>query len=474
MKSKNKLPKLSPILSDWMPKLMKDKMLLDTLFGDWGSPLNVHYLPEFDKNIQKFRKVFENHRIPYQLFYAHKANKSKSVVNRAKENRIGVDTASERELLQALEVGVSPELLVITAAIKTEKLLQMAVENNVLVILDNQDECDLLNSIAQKTDKQTPVGFRVSGFYTDTGKLYSRFGFDIDEVESFIVTTCSPKGKYSHLTYKGLHFHLNGYSTEERGAALSQCFFLAEKLKTQGFTSQFIDIGGGVLINYLKSKNEWEIFREELKKAVKGEREEITFNNDGLGYQLIDNQIQGALATYPFFNEENDDIFLEKILNFRYKNKASVSELLRNKNIEIRLEPGRSLLNQVGITLARVAFRKKDMKGRWLVGLEMSMSQLKSSSADFLLDPLTAFVPAPNHPVEVYFTGAYCLEQDIVLKRRITLPNLPQIGDIVGFVNTAGYMIHFFETQAHLFHLSVNLSIATSKESYQYQDFNNF
>jgi diaminopimelate decarboxylase len=297
MQLKNELPKLTPILSDWMLKLMKDRKLLDTLFQEHGSPVNIHYLPAFDKNILIFRKVFEKHGIPHQLFYAHKANKSKSVVKRAKEKGIGVDTASYRELLQALEAGVKPELIVLTAAIKSEKLLQLAVENNVPVILDNKDECDLLNSIAKNLDKQTPVGFRVSGFYTDSGKLYSRFGFDIDEVLSFITSNCSPQGKYSHLTYTGLHFHLNGYSTEERGAALSQCIFLAEKLQFQGFTTQFIDMGGGVLMYYLQHQDEWETFQEELKKAVNGEREEITFNNDGLGYHLIDNKLQGTLAT---------------------------------------------------------------------------------------------------------------------------------------------------------------------------------
>lgn len=471
MKSINKLPTLSPILSDWMPIVMKDKVLLDALFEAWGSPINIHYLPAFDKNVRMFKKVFEKHKISHQLFYAHKANKSKSVVKRAKENGIGVDTASYRELLQALEAGIKPEHLVVTAAIKTEKLLKKAAENSVLVILDNQDECELLNSIAKKLDKQTPVGFRVSGFYSNAEKLYSRFGFDIDEVESFLTNAYSLRGKYSHLTYRGLHFHLNGYSPEERGAALTQCIYLAEKLKTQGFTTQFIDIGGGVPINYLQSKSEWEAFREELKKAVKGEREEITFNNDGLGYRMIDNKLEGMLSTYRFYNEDYGNPFLEKILNFRYLDKASVSELLQGNKVEIRMEPGRSLLNQVGMTLAKVVFRKRDMRGRWLVGLDMNMSQLKSSSSDFLLDPLTALPDAPNDPEEVYFTGAYCLEQDIVLKRKISLPSLPQVGDIVGFVNTAGYMMHFFETQAHLFELSVNLSLETSREIYNPADF---
>ena len=56
--------------------------------------------------------------------------------------------------------------------------------------------------------------------------------------------------------------------------------------KVHGFTTQFIDKGGWVLINYLQSKNEREAFQAEIKKAVNVEREEITFNNDGLGYQI--------------------------------------------------------------------------------------------------------------------------------------------------------------------------------------------
>ncbi len=90
----------------------------------------------------------------------------------------------------------------------------------------------------------------------DNEKLYSRFGFDIDEMESFINSNLYSKGKYTNLNYTGLHFLLNNYLTEERGASLSKCLFLAEKLEKQGFNTQFIDIGGGVLINYLQHKNE--------------------------------------------------------------------------------------------------------------------------------------------------------------------------------------------------------------------------
>jgi len=115
------------------------------------------------------------------------------------------------------------------------------------------------------------------------------------------------------------------------------------------------------------------------------------------------------------------------------------------------------------MTTAKVAHRKQDSKGQWLVGLEMNTSQMMSSSEDFLLDPYVMFSEEADtkQPVDVFFTGAYCLEKDVLLKRKISLPQLPGIGDFVAFVNTAGYMMHFFETEAHLFELSQNLSFSS-------------
>ena len=146
--------------------------------------------------------------------------------------------------------------------------------------------------------------------------------------------------------------------------------------------------------------------------------------------------------------------------------------MLKALGLEIRIEPGRSLLNQTGMTLARVAHRKQDAKGLWLVGLEMNMSQMMSSSEDFLLDPYVMYADKSdsNAPVDVFFTGAYCLERDVLLKRKISLPQLPSIGDFVAFVNTAGYMMHFFETEAHLFDLSQNLSFS-DKDKLSLSDF---
>ena len=45
------------------------------------------------------------------------------------------------------------------------------------------------------------------------------------------------------------------------------------------------------------------------------------------------------------------------------------------------------------------------------------------------------------------------------------------MGDVLLFVNTAGYMMHFFETEAHLFDLSQNVYTRKSQNEMKISDF---
>lgn len=444
-----------------MSTLQAHPALLDQLIETYRSPLNIHCLKPFASNARDFTSVFEENDSSYALMFARKANKCRAFVKRAGELGLGVDTASHRELEQALRAGVPAPRLVLTAAVKEERTLRLALLNDVLIILDNEDECRLVNGLAQSLNCKALVGLRVSGFSIGETKLYSRFGFDIDKVEAFTQRVFVSPDERSRLEYCGLHFHLNGYSTAERGAALHACLSLAERMEERfGLRTQFIDMGGGCLMNYLESKEQWEEFDRQLRRAVRGERDPITFDNDGLGYSIIHGEIHGRIATYPFYNETTRKRFLREVLFARSPKQAETAVArARRQPIELRLEPGRSLLDQTGVTVARVAFRKRDSRGDLLVGLEMNMTQMSSSSRDFLLDPFLVPRGRSNRsgPVSVYLTGAYCLESDLLLKRSIAFPYEPEVGDFVMFVNTAGYLMHFYESEAHLFDLAENL-----------------
>lgn len=108
-----------------------------------------------------------------------------------------------------------------------------------------------------------------------------------------------------------------------------------------------------------------------------------------------------------------------------------------------------------------------------MVGLEMNMSQMNSASEDFLLDPFILYRSHSDESenVRFYLTGAYCLESDLILKRELNFPRLPSRGDYVFFINTAGYLMHFYERQAHLFDFANNLYLENLNEIMTIENF---
>lgn len=459
-------PPLTADLAPWMSKAFKDLKFLENLFKEHGSPINVHHTDPFKENFRRLTHFFESHELHHTIFFARKANRCKLFAEEANRLGFGVDTASFQELKQCLEAGVKK--LVLTAAVKSDKLVRLALQHDVLMILDNEDECNLVNRLTGELGKKAKVGIRISGFQFRGDKLYSRFGFDTDHAVEFITSQLGEGNNYENLLFDGFHFHLDGYSPEQRSEALLQSIQLADQLLTHNIRTSFIDMGGGILMNYLSSKSEWETFWSELKKAVRGERTPVTFGNNGLGYKMINGELHGEPDVYPYYNEHSKEKFLDDVLSYRNPEGETPTSLLRDRKIELRIEPGRSILDQTGFTMAKVVHRKKDSLGNLLIGLDMNRSQLSSSSADFLVDPV--FIQADNadrekSPTPVCFTGGYCLEQDIILKRKVVLPCLPEPGDIVCFPNTAGYMMHFYETRSHLFELSTNLVIVENSGS---------
>lgn len=453
-------PPLTPITSPWMQEVVSNKERLTGLFEQYGSPINLHHIGPFAENVEAYESIFNRHNLKHNIFFARKANKCRAFAKEAHRLGSGVDTASYEELNQCLELGCDPANLVLTAAIKNERLVRLALNNDVLMILDNKDECELVNRIAGEIGKKPTVGIRVSGFIFGDKKLYSRFGFDVNKVAQLIIYHIGSERRFYNLRFGGFHFHLDGYSIKRRAAALIQTIELVDVLQDREIDTKFIDIGGGLLTNYLSDKSEWEVFWNALKEAKMGKRPPVTFGNNGLGYMLDNGELHSEPNVYPYYNENPKEQFLNQLLAYKNAKGKPIASLLRKRDIELRIEPGRSLLDQTGMTLTKVAHRKQDQRGAWLVGLEMNRSQLFSSSDDFLLDPIyipMSSIDTQQQPTPVYFTGAYCLEGDIILKRKILLPQLPEIGDIIAFPNTAGYMMHFYETRSHLHPFTTNL-----------------
>lgn len=113
------------------------------------------------------------------------------------------------------------------------------------------------------------------------------------------------------------------------------------------------------------------------------------------------------------------------------------------------------------MTLARVVSRTSTSDGVPLIVLEVNRTQCRSTSQDFLVDPVLIRAPGADEtssvPVTAWLVGAYCIEAELLLRRPLTFPRGVAVGDIVAFINTAGYLMHILESASHQIPLASNV-----------------
>lgn len=438
---------LTPRSEKWMTQIMSHDWLSRAL-DEFGEPLNIHAVAPFLRNMGALKATAQEHGVELTPFFARKANKSLCFVEAARDNGYGVDVASLKEVQQALDTGVSPARIVCTAAVKTVPLIGLCVQRRVTIIVDNQDELEQVVSVARGHGAAARIGLRLAGFTHDGARLYSRFGFQIEELEEVLDRVAADDA----LLLLGLHFHLNGYDAGHRISAIRGVIPVLGKLEAMTEGRPFLDIGGGIPMNYLAEPGQLPAFLEEHDHALKGQRAPITFRNHALG-----RRDGGPPDAYPVAQSPVQADWLGNLLQAEISGQSVAQHL---QGIDLRCEPGRSVLDGCGLTAARVVHRKTDTEGNWMIGLPMNRTQFRTGFLEVMFDPL--LIPAPDRgaatpPIEGFLTGTYCMESELLYLRTLSFPRGVAIGDIIVFPNTAGYLMHFVESRSHQFDLARNV-----------------
>ncbi len=443
-------------LEPWQHDVLGRTDALRAWLAEHGSPLNLIDPTPMARNAAELRGAAAGAGLDLGIHFARKANKALALVDAARELGLGVDLASERELAQVLGRGVPGSALVMTAAVKPVALLDRCIASGTTVVVDNADELRLLAGLAGGATAS--VALRLAADLGD-GRLQTRFGFGCAEAIA-LAGADWPAG----ARIDGVHFHLDGYDAGDRITAIGQALALADALRDRGHAPAFIDIGGGIPMSYLDAAEPWERFWSAHRDGLLGRRAPLTFEGHGLGLLVHDGEIIGRPAVYPFHQRVTGGAWLTAVLAGRVGRGAgerSVADALRERGLQLRCEPGRSLLDGCGLTAARVAYRKQRRDGTWLIGVEMNRTQCRSTSEDFLVDPLLVVAGRGERTgaIEGYLVGAYCIERELLTWRRMTFPRGVAVGDIVVFPNTAGYLMHILESSSHQMPLARNLIV---------------
>lgn len=423
------IPPMTARTEAWADQLLASPEECQRLLEEFGSPVNVLNPEPMARNIDELVEAAAERGVELKIFFARKANKGLVFVDTVRDQGHGVDVASENELRQVLSRGVPGPRIILSAAIKPDRLLQLAIDNNVTISADSIAELQRISALAEGT-----VAHVAPRLAPDPATMPpTRFGERSAAWAEFLEQTVA------NVEIVGLHVHLHGYAAADRQAALREAMALIDALRTSGHAPEFIDLGGGVPMSYLEDKQQWDNYHRLRQAMLDGTTRPFTWKSDPLN------------TTYPYYQETTRGPWLNDVLG------DGIAEALTERGLRLHLEPGRSLLDGCGVILANVAFVKTRSDGLPLIGLEMNRTQCRTTSDDYLVDPVLVKTQPAGEEVEGYLVGAYCIEDELILRRRIRFPQGVAAGDVIAIPNTAGYFMHILESASHQIPLAKNV-----------------
>lgn len=454
---------LRPRVEEPLASLLDDAAFLHSLAEGLGSPLNVVLPDRAAENAARFLAVYRRHHLAGRVFFAHKANRSSALVRRlaASEDGVGVDVASVGELQHVLGCGFTADRVMATGP-KDAEFLWLAARVGATVNVDSPGELELLAVMVREQGlERVPVILRLTGFEEErdagTGvrvrSRRSRFGTPLSMVDDLLSAVARHRDAVELI---GVGYHLDTVGVEEKVRALERCVMVMDACLAHGLNPRAVDVGGGFGVGYVEEAAEWERYTTALSDAVRGTRPPLAWRGHGYGLRNEHGTVRGSAALYPAHRAVAGPAYLDELLGQPTPALGrSAATLLLEHLHELYSEPGRAIVDQCGLSLARVADVRAtgDDGSEHIVRLAANSGDISLEEHGVLVDPV--LIPRGRRdelpeaaPSEVYLAGNLCLEADFLTRRKVFLPRLPRPGDLLAFVNTAGYAMDFRAHQA--------------------------
>lgn len=178
----------------------------------------------------------------------------------------------------------------------------------------------------------------------------------------------------------------------------------------------------------------------------------MAWRDHSYGLRREGNALRGSLELYPSYRPTAGAGYLDELLRCPAPTLGRpLATLLLENLYDLCVEPGRALLDQCGLTLARVLETRTEADGPHSLRLAMNADDCALEEHGILMDPVllrrdTSRRKKAKPPEEgggFYLHGNLCLESDLITRRIVHLPERPMPGDLLAFPNTAGYCMDF-------------------------------
>ncbi len=368
------------------------------LLRQYGSPLYLMDEERIRENCRTYytamKEAFGEAALP---FYASKAASFKEIYRIVAEEGLGADVVSCGELYTAYKAGFPMDRACFHGNNKTDEDIAFALKLGVgCFVVDNEEELHAINRIAAEQGKTQAVLLRLTpGIDThtyeavNTGKVDSKFGSAIETGQAEAITALALK--LPHIDLKGFHCHVGSLvfdsDTFLRSADIMLDFIAAMRDRL-GYTAEELDLGGGYGVRYVESDPTIDIAANihEVAKSVKA---------------------KCAALALPL--------------------------------PALRMEPGRSIVADAGMTLYTVGTIKKIPGYKNYVSIDGGMSDNPRYALYESVYTVAAAEKMNEATDMIADLVGRCCESGDIIQPQVALPASLKRGDIIAVLTTGAY-----------------------------------
>ncbi len=346
-----------------------------------GTPFYLYSTATLTHHFRVFDQAFAD--MPHLVCYAVKANSNLAILRLFINQGSGVDIVSGGELYRALQAGVDPGKVVYSGVGKRPEEIRFALEQGILMFnIESSQELVAIDQIAGEMGKQAGIALRVNPDvdpqthpYISTGLKQNKFGINIEKSLSAYRTARD----LPNLEIVGVACHIGSQLTQLSPfiETLGRLKELISRLRQEGIAIRYLDIGGGLGIQYHQEKPPHPL------EYGQGIQKELA----GLACTLI-------------------------------------------------LEPGRVLVGNAGILVTRVLYTKEGEE-KFFIIVDAGMNDLSRPSLYGSFHGVQPVVEKPRREVKASLVGPICESGDFLAKDRL-LPEF-SAGELVAIMSAGAY-----------------------------------
>jgi len=336
---------------------------LKELADAYGTPCYVYSKTAIEASYRAHEKALS--QWSSRICFAVKANSNLAVLNLLAKLGAGFDIVSIGELERVIRAGGDVKKVVFSGVAKRADEIRRALVLGIDCFnIESTAELQRLDAITEEMDVRANVSLRVNPDvdatthpYISTGLKENKFGVDINDALEIYqqIAACS------HLDVVGVDCHIGSQLLDLNPfrASFEKIFSLVDRLADAGIQLRHVDVGGGLGIRY-----------------------------EGSDQPPTMQQYAEVLA--PF---------------------------MENRNVEIFIEPGRSIVGEAGVLLTRVEHIKNTSDKNFAL-VDAAMNDLLRPSLYSAWHDITTVEQTSSKTASYDVVGPVCESGDFLGKNR--------------------------------------------------------